>query len=103
MNFIKEEYGNNNEFRASQDISGYLDYANESRKQAKSLFANQKTNYRSFAIIPDIIAVDIMTRFKLDVNDSSLGPEGLAKLRNIIINNYPQLLTGNIIKNPKGR
>ncbi len=101
--FIKDTYGSNGEFRASQDISEYVDYASASRAHAKSLFQNQKTNYRSFAIIPDIVAVDIMTRFGVDVHAKDNGAEEMAQIRKIVINNYPQLLTGNIIKNPKGR
>ncbi len=100
---IKDTYGSNGEFRATQDVSAYVDYASASRAQARSLFQNQKTNYRSFAIIPDIVAVDIMTRFQLDVHAQDNGQDELQQIRKVIINYYPQLLTGNIIKNPQGR
>ena len=102
-NQIQDTYGINGEFRASQDITAYLDYAADSRAAAKNLFQNQKTNYRSFAIIPDIVAVDIMTRFKVDVHDPENGAHEMQKIRKIIIESYPHLLTGNINKNPKGR
>lgn len=100
---IKDTYGSNGEFRATQDISAYVDYASASRAQANSLFQNQKTNYRSFAIIPDIVAVDIMTKFGIDVHAKDNGQSELQKIRKIVIDNYPALLTGNIIKHPKGR
>ncbi len=103
MNFIKDEYGNFGEFRATQDVSPYLNYAKESRARANELFANQKQNFRSFAIIPDIVAVDMKTKFGVDVHDPQNGAQELQKIRNLVIQNYPQLLTGNIIKNPKGR
>ena len=67
------------------------------------MFANQKQNFRSFAIIPDIVAIDIKTKFGIDVHNSQNSAEKLQKIKNIVIQNYPQLLTGNIIKNPKGR
>ena len=102
-NFIRDTYGKNGEFRATQDVSAYLDYASKSRAAAKSMFANQKQNYRSFAIIPDIVAVDIKTKFGIDVHDSQNSAEELQKIKSIVIQNYPQLLTGSIIKNPKGR
>lgn len=102
-NFIKDTYGKNGEFRATQDVSAYLDYASKSRAATKSMFANQKENYRSFAIIPDIVAVDIKTKFGIDVHDSQNSTEELQKIKSIVIQNYPQLLTGSIIKNPKGR
>jgi len=100
---IKDLYGKRGEFAAEQDISAYVDYAKNSRAESKALFANQKTQYRSFAIIPDIVAVDIMTKFHLDVNAHDNGQEEMQKIRKIIIDNYPQLLTGNIVKNTKGR
>ena len=64
---------------------------------------NQKQKYRSFAIIPDIVAVDIKTKFGIDVHDPQNSTDELQKIRSIIIGNYPHLLTGNIVKNPKGR
>jgi len=102
MNWLKDTIGVNGETRAEQDISAYLDYAKASRSQASSLFANQKTNYRSFAIIPDIVAVDMMNKYKIDVHDPQNGPEEMANIKKIVIRDYPHLLTGNIIKNPKG-
>ena len=101
-NWMKSHFNERGQHRAEQDLSSYLDYAHDSRSQAKSLFANQKTNYRSFAIIPDIIAIDILTKYKVDVHDPQNGAEEMELIRKIIINYYPQLLTGNIIKNPKG-
>lgn len=102
-NFIKDTYGKNGEFRATQDVSAYLDYASKSRAIARDMFANQKQKYRSFAIIPDIVAVDIKTKFGIDVHDPQNSTDELQKIRSIIIGNYPHLLTGNIVKNPKGR
>ena len=102
-NYIKDEYGKNGGFRATQDVTQYLDYASKSRAQNKGLFANQKTQYRSVAIIPDIVAIDIKTRFNLDVHHPKNGTYELNQIKNIIIKSYPHLLTGNITKNPKGR
>lgn len=102
-NFIRDEYGNFGEFRATQDVTPYLDYAKQSRARANELFANQKQNFRSFAIIPDIVAVDMKTKFNVDVHNPQNSAEDLQKIKNLVISNYPQLLTGNIIKNPKGR
>ena len=101
--FIKEQYGSQGEFAATQDVSAYIDYATQSRAANNAMFANQKQNYRSFAIIPDIVAVDMKTRFNVDVHDPQNTATELEQIRKIVIQNYPQLLTGNIIKNPKGR
>jgi len=95
--------GETGQYSFSQDISDYVDYAESSRARSRDMFHNQKTNYRSFAIIPDIVALDIFTKYGVDVNASDNGQEELQQIRKIIINNYPALLTGNIIKHPKGR
>lgn len=102
MNWLKSTVGDHGQTRAEQDISAYVDYAKNSRAQANSLFGNQKTNYRSFAIIPDIVAVDMMNKYKIDVHNPQNGPEEMAQIRKIVIRDYPHLLTGNIIKSPKG-
>jgi len=87
---------------AEQDISDYLDYAHNMRTKSASLFANQKQKYRSFAIIPDIIAIDIMNKYNVDVGDPNNDTQTLAKIRNIIIRDYPKLLTGNIVNKTRG-
>ena len=102
MNWLKSTIGDSGQTRAEQDISAYVDYAKSSRAEARGAFANQKTNYRSFAIIPDIVAVDIMNKYRVDVHDPQNGPEEMSQIKKIIIRDYPHLLTGNIIKNPKG-
>lgn len=101
INTIKETLGTNGEFRAVQDVSAYLKYASDKRSEARGMFQNKKTNYRSFAIIPDIVAVDIMTKFKLDVNASDNTQADLQKIRKVIINHYPNLRTGDIIASTK--
>jgi len=77
-----------------QDATAYLDYAQESRKAG----VDRKANYRSFAIIPDIVAVDIFTKFGIDINNPENTQVELNKFKKIIKDHYPLLLTTNINK-----
>ena len=87
---------------AEQDISDYLAYAHSMRSKQTSLFDNQKQKYSSFAIIPDILAVDIMNKYQIDVGDPENDAGTMAKIRKIIIRDYPKMLTGNIVNKTRG-
>jgi len=85
-------------FQLTQNVEAYREYAKEQRlkdEQAKST-----RNYRSFAIIPDIVAIDILTKYGIDVHapDFLHHPELVKKLKQVIISEYPALLTSNVTK-----
>ena len=82
-----------NTFLLSQDVSAYRDYAKESRDIYDA--SGTASHYRSFAVIPDIVAIDIYTKYKIDINAQDfMGDKQLvAKLKKIIISEYPDLLT----------
>ena len=73
-------------FSLNQDISAYREYAKESRDlyERKS---EAGSKYRSFAIIPDIVAIDI------HATDFMSDKQQVNKLKSIIISEYPDLLT----------
>jgi len=81
------------QFVLSQDINAYREYAKESRDLYE--VAKAKSHYRSFAIIPDIVAIDILTKYQIDINASDfMGDKAqVNKLKKIIISEYPDLLT----------
>jgi len=80
-------------FTLSQDVSAYRDYAKESRDTYAA--SGPASHYRSFAVIPDIVAIDILTKHKIDINAQDfMGDKQLvARLKKIIISEYPDLLT----------
>jgi len=84
------------DFRLEQDIQAYKDFAAESR-EANDYFGGGK-KYRSFAIIPDIVAIDILTKYGIDIhaNEFMSNPALIRKVKNIIRTEYPALLTSNI-------
>jgi hypothetical protein len=84
------------DFKLEQDVGAYKEYALQQR-ELDSLAHNGR-QYRSFAIIPDIVAIDILTKHKLDIHSPDFmgNPANLRKLKQIIISDYPLLQTSNI-------
>ena len=60
--------------------------------------SNGNTTMKSFAIIPDIVAIDIYTKYNIDVHSADFikYPAQVEKLKRIIREEYPKLLTGGI-------
>jgi hypothetical protein len=83
-------------FRLEQDISGYKEYAEQQR--SIDAHAGRTRQYRSFAILPDIVCVDILMKYGLDVHapDFMNHPSNLTRLRRIIDSEYPLLKTSSI-------
>ena len=89
---------NGKQFTVNQDVSEYLKYA----KQQRDLQAahGDASHYRSFAIIPDIVALEILTNHGINLHESEFmsNKEDVAKLKRIIKSEYPQLLTSNVTR-----
>jgi hypothetical protein len=83
-------------YQLEQDIQAYKDYAASQREQ--DTFSNNGRTYRSFAIIPDIVAIDILTKYGMDIHSPEFmhDPAQLRKLKQIIESDYPLLKTSNI-------
>lgn len=85
-------------FKLEQNVEAYREYAKEQRLLDESAKATRQ--YRSFAIIPDIVAIDILTKYGIDIHapDFMHQPELVKKFKNIVMSEYPDLLTSNIKK-----
>jgi hypothetical protein len=83
-------------FKLEQNVAAYKDYAAQQR-ELDSSSRNGRT-YRSFAIIPDIVAIDILTKHGLDIHSPEFmsDPTSLRKLKQIIETDYPLLKTSNV-------
>ena len=107
MEYKSQEYNpysftvkeNQNQFQLEQDIQAYKDFAAESR-EANEYFGGGK-KYRSFAIIPDIVAIDILTKYHIDIHSTEFmdNPALIRRVKEIIRTEYPELLTSNITTN----
>jgi len=106
MGYLSQEYNPNSflvkeddkDFRLEQDVSVYKRYAELERE--KDLHAPNGRRYKSFAIIPDIVAIDILTKYKIDIHSKEFmsDPVQLRKFKQIIMTDYPQLQTSNVRK-----
>lgn len=85
-----------NNFLLDQNVQSYKDYAKEARLKDEHL--SSKRQYRSFAIIPDIVAIDILTKYHINIHDENTmkDPALLRRFKNIILTEYPHLLTSNV-------
>jgi hypothetical protein len=84
------------DFKLEQNVAAYKDYAAQQR-ELDTIARNGRT-YRSFAIIPDIVAIDILTKYGLDIHGPEFmsDPASLRKLKQIIESDYPLLKTSNV-------
>ena len=80
-------------FVLAQDVEQYIKEAKLSRDVYNH--TGGSGSYRSFAIIPDIVAIDILTKYGIDVHgeDFMTDPVQVKKIKQIIKSEYPQLLT----------
>lgn len=85
-------------FEVHQDVTEYLNYAKESRDN--QALRGDASHYRSFAIIPDVVALEILTKHGLNLHESEFmsNKEDVAKLKRIIKSEYPNLLTSNVTR-----
>jgi hypothetical protein len=85
-------------FEISQDVSEYVKFAKESRsEQARR---GDASHYRSFAIIPDIVALEILTNHGLNLHEGEFmsNPADVSRIKRIIKSEYPYLLTSSVLK-----
>ena len=86
------------QFEVHQDVSEYIKFAKESRDtQSRS---GDASHYRSFAIIPDVVALEILTNHGLNLHESEFmsNPADVQRIKRIIKQEYPALLTSNVIR-----
>jgi len=83
-------------FKLEQNVEAYRDYAALSREKDES--ASTTRQYRSYAILPDIVCIDILTKYGLDVHAPEFmdNPANLRRLKQIIDSDYTLLKTSNV-------
>jgi len=87
---------NEKDFQLEQNVDAYKEYATLSREQDSLVSATRQ--YRSYAILPDIVCIDILTKYGMDVHSPEFmsDPAQLRKLKQIIESDYPLLKTSNV-------
>ena len=86
----------NDTFRLEQDVQGYRDYAKMVRANMSAQLRAQ--TYKPVCIVPDIVAIDILTKYGLDIHSPEFMHDAgqKKKLLQIIRTDYPDLLLSNI-------
>ena len=95
--FNVHTYLDSKDFKIVQDVTSYLDYA----AQQRELDAHHRTpgtHYRSSFIIPDIVAIDILTKYGIDIHAPEFmnDPTAKRRVKEIVRTEYPKLMTSNI-------
>jgi len=74
-----------------QDEKPFLEQAKREREAGKQ----PDTGYRKFATIPDIVAIEIMEKYRINIHDPDVmnDPKEMEKFKNIIRRDYKYLLS----------
>lgn len=85
---------NTGEFQVHQDSQPFLEAAKRERDMAER-FGHKDTGYRKACTIPDIVAVDLMYKYKIDIHspDFMHDPAQIRKVINIMKTDYPHLMS----------
>ena len=77
-------------WQVKQDIQPFIEDAKRHREQGFS----RKSHYRKFASIPDVVAIEIATKYGVNIHDpaTSSDKDLMKKFKKIIIEDYPYLL-----------
>jgi len=74
-----------------QDIEPHLEWAKEQREFSKK----QKridSGFKPFCNVPDTVALDIMTKYNINIHDKNIQPEDMRKFKRIMKTEYPHLM-----------
>jgi len=74
-----------------QDIEPHLEWAKAQREFGKK---NKRidSGFKPFCNVPDTIALDIMTKYRINIHDKNIQPEEMRKFKHIMKFKYPHLM-----------
>ena len=77
----------------TQDVSSHLDWAKHMREVTQTAFRSRPdTGFKPFCNIPDSVALDIMTKYHINIHDNECTKDDFKKVKTIIKRDYPHLL-----------
>ena len=82
------------DWRVTQDLNPFLKQVKLEREALEVSPTAKKGHYRKFATIPDVIAIEILENYGMDIHHPEFmkTPEEVRKLKAIIIRDYPDLI-----------
>ena len=80
-------------FGVIQDIEPHLEWAKHQRDLSRSnKFSKKDTGFKPYCNVPDSIALDIMSKYGINLHDPNIQPEEMRKFKRIIKTDYPYLM-----------
>jgi len=79
-----------NSFQITQDISGHLEWAKQQREMSKSKRVD--SGFRPYCNVPDSVALDIMTKHRINIHDENIQPAEMKRFKFIMRTEYPHLM-----------
>ena len=81
---------------AQQDVTQYKEQAKKDREE-QDYYGIRRDGYRKLATIPDIVAIEILQNYGLDLHHPAFmsNPANLTKLKKILQSEYRDLLVNN--------
>ena len=81
------------QWEAKQDITQFKEHAKLEREK-QDYYGIRKNGYRKLATIPDIVALEILQKYNLDLHDPAFmqEPKNLKRLKTILMSEYRDLV-----------
>ena len=77
----------------TQDIAPHLEWAKYQREINKG--HRPDTGFRPLCNIPDTVALDIMTKHRINIHDENIQPDEMRRFKQITRQEYPYLMYNN--------
>jgi hypothetical protein len=77
--------------RTVQDIEPHLKWAAEQREFSRK-YKRKDTGFKPFCNVPDTVALDIMTKYHINIHDKDIQPEEMKKFKRIMKTEYSHLM-----------
>ena len=86
---------NGSEWKIYQDETPFLEQAKMERDLLASGMIKNNTGYKKFASIPDIVAIEIATKYGIDIHDGDtmLDKDKMKRFKYIIRTEYKHLMS----------
>lgn len=78
----------------TQDLTSHLAWAKQLREDNRHNKYGKKldTGFKPFCNVPDTVALDIMTKHRINIHDADIQPEDMKKFKRIMKTEYPHLM-----------
>ena len=80
-------------FGVTQDVTKHLEWAKYQRELSyQNRFSKNDTGFKPYCNVPDSVALDIMSKYGINLHDPNIQPAEMQKFKRIIKTDYPNLM-----------